>query len=223
MSLCAVLGLSGAISWAGDSDGPDIALPPSVQAMLPAPGAPPPPAPDRPAGGAAVIQVNTVLEQPIPDAGGVWRGTRDLAPATSEPLQTQPPTPISLTDARTNFSTVVETFILLRSARGYFHFRDTKTGEELKLKLERIHKASVELLHGARYGGRVDFREMGTGREIYTNFSVDFGTDLWAVKYHWRIFDESDESDKASAERPRAPSKKKQSAPARKVKSAGQR
>jgi hypothetical protein len=96
------------------------------------------------------------------------------SPEPSEAAEPEelPPEPLSLKDARMNFSTVIETFYSQNSPKGYWLFDDA-AGKPLKLKLEAIDKGSIEAEEEGRYVGRVRFRDAGTSAKVAVRFTVD--------------------------------------------------
>jgi hypothetical protein len=89
---------------------------------------------------------------------------------------------MSLDDARTNFSTVVESFIASHSPDGYWPVRQKTTGKLLKLKFQSVAPASVHELKEGRYLGRALLREVQADSLVKADFTVDFSGPRWEVK-----------------------------------------
>lgn len=138
------------------------------------------------------------MAQPDADAGGVWRGSRRAAtpepqeapqlplvttPPSSEGAHSEsaPPAPMTLSDARVNFPTMIESFIASRSPKGYWSFKDPETGKTLKLKLSQVDKGSIAPSAKGSFRGKVTFQEGRTDRTIDLDFIVDFASDSWQV------------------------------------------
>lgn len=160
-------------------------------------GSPPPPPPPGNAGSepkgytagaatggafrAAPTTIPTHTGTPDSDAGGVFRGTREVGstvfeetPASNEPMD--------ISSARMNFATVIENYLAARSPKGHWDYKDPETGAPFKLKLQAVNKGSIEPMEGTLYKGQVLLRELPGGKIKPMDFTVDFSAQLWAVK-----------------------------------------
>lgn len=95
--------------------------------------------------------------------------------------------PMSLMDARMNYSTVVETHLAANSPQGHWPYRDAKTGAVWPLGLQKIDERSLRELGANRFAGCVLFTRKDTGALVDMDLTVDFSGDIWkisAVKLH---------------------------------------
>lgn len=178
--------------------------------------APPPPSNDGSGGyggGSAgapgygrVIQVETKLTEPGSDASGVWRGSREVPSQVEEtpPVPSGPAPAMTLSDARMNFPTLVETMVSIRSRSGHWSYplRGSEPPKKLKLKLHKIEKGSLELVKGAVYSGYAVLRDADSKKLYRMDFTVDYGADLWTVIDHKLNLDEEIEEPVPPVRRP---------------------
>ncbi len=92
---------------------------------------------------------------------------------------------MSLADAKTNFVTVVNTFVQRHSSDGYWRAAGSGTRKAMKLKIKSIDKESLTGGDGeALHTGRVLMITEGRAKSVPVDFTVDFTGDDWkVVKY----------------------------------------
>jgi hypothetical protein len=89
---------------------------------------------------------------------------------------------MTIDDARMNFATIVESFIIERSKNGCWPLKQKTTGKLLKLKFESILPKSVHELKEGRFMGRAVLRELATDSTVRADFTVDFSGPQWKVE-----------------------------------------
>jgi|GEM_PF-5096097 len=104
----------------------------------------------------------------------------DATPADEEEQSSS--RPMTLDDARTNFSTIVESFVVEHSPDGYWPLRQKTTGKVLKLKFESILPKSVRDIKDGRFMGRAVLRGVAEDLTVKADFTVDFSGPQWKVE-----------------------------------------
>ncbi|MBI4422366.1 MAG: hypothetical protein HY554_01485 [Elusimicrobia bacterium] len=100
-------------------------------------------------------------------------------PAKARPAEdAKPRGPMSLSDAKVNFATVVENFILEKSPKGYLPLKDASR-RIWRLELETVHAKPMRKLKSNVFTSCASMR---AGRDaLDVDFTVDFGGEHWRV------------------------------------------
>jgi hypothetical protein len=122
-----------------------------------------------------------------PNGGGGQPG-RNPTPSVStapvertfEPLAPDPEVALTLNDARENFRTIVEAYVLRESDGGTWAYKDAG-GKTAKLALVRVDLESVDKVAAKRYAGLVLLRDVRARRIRKLRFTVDFSGTDWKV------------------------------------------
>lgn len=144
----------------------------------------------------AAARTDDALGQPEPGAEGQPEPAQTQGPPPEQPRDGGPDgtaqdnrggqnagpaaAPMSLDDARTNFSTVIEAFVAKRSEDGVWRFQE-KSGRVRSLRLEKIEVAELKTAGKGRFSGPVRMRDVKDGAVLRMNFVVDFGGERWEV------------------------------------------
>lgn len=112
---------------------------------------------------------------PPPDTGN------DSGPSNSD---SAPAGPMTLDDARTNFSSIVDSFVAARSPNGFWPLKEKATGNVLHLVSVSSDPKTINPVDGSAgvYAGTVIFRDQNTGENVKTQFTVDLSGAEWKVK-----------------------------------------
>jgi len=137
--------------------------------------------------------------QPPPGAPAPGEDSTSQAPPADQEEQQGPPPdsdqqlpaddsapdvvkPMSLDDARMNFATIIESFVVERSPKGYWPFKQKSTGKVLKLTFAKTLPKSVHEVLGGHFAGRAVLREVEEGFTVQADFTVDFSGSRWKVE-----------------------------------------
>jgi hypothetical protein len=88
--------------------------------------------------------------------------------------------PATVEDAKMNFMTVIETYVLDNTKRGFWEFHDASSGRTLKLKLVAIRQDSIRE-DGKLHTGLAVVRDVASGRQLQAQFKVDLASTPWTV------------------------------------------
>jgi len=108
-------------------------------------------------------------------------GTDQNQDGSSDDKAQEAPRVMSADDARTNFSTVVESFIASHSPDGYWPVRQKTTGKVLRLKFQSVSSKTVHEANEGHYRGLATLREVQTDTLVKAEFTVDFSGPRWDV------------------------------------------
>jgi hypothetical protein len=84
-------------------------------------------------------------------------------------------------DVKTNFETVVRSYIYENGSEGRLQVREKGSRKTLKLELTRVETASIRRMRGGRYSARVLLRDARTSEIRTATFVVDFSSSHWSV------------------------------------------
>gem|GEM_PF-2210116 len=96
---------------------------------------------------------------------------------------TAPPKPdpeLTLADARDDFSTIAESYVLKNVRDGAWPYKDAR-GRRRGLALVKVETESVARASRRRYAGLVRLRDVADGKELKLLFTVDLSGDDWRV------------------------------------------
>ncbi|MDD5656288.1 MAG: hypothetical protein PHF00_03435 [Elusimicrobia bacterium] len=147
----------------------------------------------------------------VPCAPAQEDGVGDEQQTAAEPAAPAPEPaeaeakPMSLDDARVNFATVVENFILDRSGNGYWPLKRKTTGKALRLLFVGVDGKTVQSSSAGRYSGIVLLRQVD-GPPVKAVFDVSFTQARWGVQ-SFRLLPDAPKKTAPPGKKPRASAK----------------
>jgi len=153
------LALSGGLAAAQEGDGGD----------QPPPG-------DQPRAGDQAPQQQQQMQTQGPSEGGAQNGEGGDGGGQAEAPKT-----ITLDDARSNVTTLIQSFIAQRSADGAWPLVDKRTKKVRRLRLVKVDEKKVRSAGNQIYAAPATLKDIDSTEQLQAVFKVDFSGSEWKV------------------------------------------